>query len=161
MNPLTLWLLGLVLIFLEFYLPGAVMGTAGGLLILASIFLFVTLYPSPLWIALFFIAVAISIGAVIKFAIWYIPRTKSNKSIYSDDAQVGFQASSFDKSLVGKRGVVISDLKPGGYILVDGAQQQALSESGYVVAGEEVLVLRGEGDSLIVKKVSQDGKHGD
>lgn len=149
MNPYVLLIVGLVLILLEFYLPGAVMGTAGGLLVLASLFLAVIQFQSTWWILFFFIVALASVAAVIKFALWKIPRTKS---IYSSGDQTGYQASSFDASAIGKKAVVLSDLKPGGYILVDGKQEQAISESGYIAQGEEVIVLRGEGESLIVMK---------
>jgi membrane-bound ClpP family serine protease len=152
MNPILFLLVGLLLVFLEFYVPGAVMGTAGGLLILASIFLAAITYQSSWTIALFAIAALAATVFIIRFALWYIPRVKGDKSIYSNGAQVGYKASVFDASVVGKTGVVLSDLKPGGYILIEGKQHQALSESGYIPEGEKVLVLRGEGESLIVKK---------
>lgn len=145
--------IGLALIYLEFYLPGAVMGTAGGLLLVASLFLFMMEYGSPIWTVLYLVFILAAVAAVIKYALWKIPRTKSSRSIYSKDAQDGYFASSFDPALIGKKGVVVTDLKPGGYISVEGNQVQALSESGYISQGSEVLVLRGEGDSLIVKQL--------
>lgn len=149
MNPFILLIIGLLLILLEFYLPGAVMGTAGGLLILASLFLAVLQFESFWAILLFFFLTAASVVGVIKYALWKIPRTKN---IYSSADQEGYQASSFDSAAIGKKGIVLSDLKPGGYILIDGKQHQAISESGYISQGDEVIVLRGEGESLIVVK---------
>jgi len=40
MMPYILLILGLLLIFIEFYLPGAVMGITGGLMVFASMILF-------------------------------------------------------------------------------------------------------------------------
>jgi membrane-bound ClpP family serine protease len=143
---------GILLIYLEFYLPGAVFGTVGGLLVLTAIFQSFMLYES-LWAALAFSTLAVVlVAAVIKFALWQIPRQKSGMSIYSSGDQQGYQASTFDQSAIGKIGTVLSDLRPGGYILIDGVQHQALSESGYLVKGTPVKVIRGEGDSLIVKE---------
>lgn len=153
MNPFVLLIVGLLLILLEFYLPGAVMGTAGGLLILASLFLAVIQFESSWSILLFFILTVFSVIAVVKYALWKIPRTKN---IYSSADQEGYQASSFDTTAIGKKGTVLSDLKPGGYILIDGKQEQAISESGYIPQGEEVIVLRGEGESLIVMKTNSE-----
>lgn len=146
---------GLALIYLEFYLPGAVMGTAGGLLLVASLFLFIMEYQSPLFTVIYLALILGLVAAVIKYALWKIPRGKPATSIYSKDAQDGYFASSFDPALIGKKGVVVTDLKPGGYILIDGIQIQALSESGYITQGTEVIVLRGDGDSLIVKQVTE------
>lgn len=154
MMPFIFWVVGLILIYLEFFIPGAVMGIAGGLLLIASLSLFVITYNDPIWIIVYFLCVGISVGVLIKFALWRIPRVKPEKSIYSSDAQEGYVASAFDASTIGHYGIVLSDLKPGGYILIDGIQHQAISESGYIPQGEEVVVLRGEGDSLIVRKRS-------
>ena len=151
-NPFILWLLGLVLIYIEFFVPGAAIGIAGGLLLIASIFLFAMEYGSAWLVAIYLVAVLISLAALIKYALWRIPRVKPDSSIYSAKDQEGYYASSFDESAIGKSGTVLSDLKPGGYIMIDGIQHQAISESGYIVQGEEVIVLRGEGESLIVRK---------
>lgn len=148
MSAIILWLVGLVLILLEFYLPGAVMGVAGTLFLIASLFLFAMTYSAFLFV-LFCIVMAASLAGVIKYALWAIPKSTS---FYSRDDQTGYQASSYDEALIGKTGTVLSDLKPGGYIIVEGKQHQALSESGYLVKGTPVQILRGEGESLIVRK---------
>lgn len=153
--PVLLWLLGLLLILLEFYIPGAIMGVAGGVLIVISVILFATNVNSGLATLLFSIGVVISVALLIRFALWRIRSAKPDYSIYSDDAQTGFVASSYDKSAIGKIGVVLSDLKPGGYIKIEGKQHQALSQSGYINRGEEVVVLSGQEESLIVKPVKK------
>lgn len=151
MTYLVLWAIGLIMIFLEFYLPGAILGTIGGVLLLASVLLAAD-GEYILFTILYTIAVVVSVVALIKYALWKIPHSKQSDSIYSNDAQVGYYASSYDLDAIGKEGIVLSDLKPGGFIEVEGQQLPAISESGYVVKGEKVKVLRGEGDSLIVTK---------
>ncbi len=83
----------------------------------------------------------------------YIPKAKSGFSIYSNKDQEGYQASEYDVNAIGKKGKVISDLKPGGFIMVDGKKQAAISESGYISHGAEVIVLSGDGESLMVKEI--------
>lgn len=156
MTPYLLLVLGLFLVLVEFYLPGAIMGILGGTLIVASLIVFV-MQADYWWENLIFFPLALgSLFALIKFALWRIPRTKPGYSIYSADAQNGYQASSFDPKAIGKKGIVLTDLKPGGYILIDGEQHQALSEAGYVTKGHAVLVLRGEGESLVVKELKKE-----
>lgn len=128
------------------------MGTAGGLLILSGIFFAVITYEHTWEVVAYILVAIISTILLIRFALWRIPRVKPDSSIYSDAAQDGYKASTFDATMIGKTGIVLSDLKPGGYIAIEGQQLQALSESGYIAQGEKVLVLRGEGESLIVKK---------
>jgi membrane-bound ClpP family serine protease len=155
MNPYLLWVLGLILIYLEFYLPGAILGIAGGLIVFASLIFFVMQNSSAVAITAYTMAVIGSVSLLIRFALWRIRHAKPEYSIYSNAAQTG-SASSFDKSAVGKEGIVLSDLKPGGFILIEGKQQQALSQSGYIVKGEKVLVVGGQEESLIVKHLNKE-----
>ena len=157
MNPFLLWALGLLLVFLEFYLPGAILGICGGALIFFSILLFARNGASPLLIAVYIFAVINSVALVIKFALWKIRTAKPDYSIYSSKDQAGYVASGYDRNAIGKTGVVLSDLKPGGYILIEGKQHQALSQSGYIIKGSQVKVIGGEGESLIVKSLIKQG----
>jgi membrane-bound ClpP family serine protease len=156
MSPYLLLLIGLLLILLEFYLPGAVMGIAGVCIIIASIVLFAMEGESALATALFvFLAIA-SIAAVVKFALWQIRRTGKNKTIFLDDDQEGFQASSYDEVAIGKKGVALSDLKPSGFVFVDGKQRQAVSRAEYIVKGSDIEVIGGQGACLIVKRINKE-----
>lgn len=150
------WGIGLLLIFLEFYLPGAILGTIGGLFVFSSVILFAMEGASPLFIFLYLIGVIASVAILIRYALWRIPRTKPEYSIYSDHSQTGYVASTFDETAIGKHGIVLSDLKPGGYILVEGKQKQAISVSGYITKGTEIEVIGGQEESLIVKHKSLD-----
>ncbi len=150
MFPFLLVLIGLILILVEFYIPGAIMGILGSLAILTGIILFASQSSSLIAIVLFFIGTGISVWLVIRFALWKIVHTKPNQSIYSDHNQEGFQASSYDASAIGKSGVVLTDLKPGGYIVIEGQQHAAISLSGYLSKGEKVEVISGQEQSLIV-----------
>jgi membrane-bound serine protease (ClpP class) len=155
-TPFLLFFLGIFLIYLEFYLPGAVLGILGSLIILASVFVFASQSDSILLIFLYLLGVGITIGFLIRFALWRIVHAKPEYSIYSDKDQEGFQASQYDRTALGKVGTVLSDLKPGGYILVDGNQHQAISLEGYLPKGSEVIVLSGQEESLLVKLYKKD-----
>lgn len=156
MTPFILLALGLVLILFEFYLPGAILGILGGILVLMSIVLVAMQTSSFLWLIVYLIAVVIALICLIKFAIWRIRTAKPSRSIYLSSDQRGYQASSFDASMIGKTGIVATDLKPGGHILIEGKRLQAISQSGYLVKGTEVLVLSGQEESLIVKHIKKD-----
>lgn len=145
--------LGLLFIFLEFYMPGAVMAVIGAIMLLTSIVLFAEQTQSFAWTILFVLLEGFLLYLVIKYTIRYIPKAKSGFSIYSNKDQEGYQASEYDVKAIGKTGKVISDLKPGGFILVDGKKQAAISESGYITRGAEVIVVSGDGESLMVKEI--------
>jgi membrane-bound ClpP family serine protease len=153
MLPFIFLLIGLLLIFLEFYLPGAIMATLGGIFFVASILLFAGQNHSAVEIFLFTIGSFVALFFLIRMTLQRIPKTKAEYSIYSHKDQEGYQASQYDKSALGKEGVVLSDLKPGGYILIAGTKHQAISQSGYISQGTHVLVIGGQEESLIVKNV--------
>lgn len=151
MTPFLLVLLGLFLILFEFYLPGAVLGVLGGISILTGIVLFASQSSSLIAIVLFVLGSAVAVGLLIRFAIWRIVNAKPQYSIYLSKDQEGYQASSYDKTAIGKTALVIADLKPGGFILVEGQSHPAISLSGYIVKGEHVTIVGGQEQSLMVK----------
>ena len=54
--------------------------------------------------------------------------------------------------LVGKAAVVANDLKPQGYVEIEGKIFQASIETGYAQRGEKVKIFRHEGGRLYCKK---------
>lgn len=158
MTPYLLLAFGLLLIFIEFFLPGAIFAVAGSILILTALFLYATSGTSFLAFVGVCLLVCFLLAGTIKLALLTIRRTRCSQSFFSDDDQAGFVASSFDKKAVGKRGLVLTDLKPAGYVLIDDKKLQARSESGYLVAGSDIEVTGGDEDTLIVKLIER-GAH--
>ena len=54
--------------------------------------------------------------------------------------------------LIGKEGIVATDLKPSGNVDIEGKRYQAQMVSGYAVKGDTVKILRHEGGRLYCKK---------
>lgn len=152
MSPFTFLVIGFLLVFLEFYLPGAIIGITGGVFILLSLIIFAMQTGSILAVSLFIVGIFVSLIVLVKFAIWRIRTAKPQRSIYSNDAQVGYQAVSFDASAIGKEGTVLTDLKPGGFVIVEGKQHSAISQEGYLSKGTKIKVISGEESNLIVRK---------
>lgn len=149
MISILLVIFGLVLILFEFYLPGAVLGVLGGVAILVGVILFAS-QSSLFSTLLFFAGTVIAVILIIRFAIWRIKNAKPQYSIYSNANQEGYQAVDYDKTAIGKSGIVVADLKPGGYILIEGKQYPAISIAGYISKGECITVISGQEQSLIV-----------
>ncbi len=151
MLPFILLAVGLLLIFLEFFLPGGIMGSIGALVVLASIVLFAMGTDSALLVIVFTTGSILAVVLLFRFALWRIKQGAPGERLYSDDAQEGFIATSFDKTAIGKIGVVASDLKPGGQVVIEEKKHSAISLSGYITKGNKVKVVGGEGESLTVK----------
>lgn len=158
MMPFVLWAVGLLCIYFEFFLPGAVFGFAGSALILISMVLFAHTADSMVSVLVYGLLVALSVAGVIKLALYFIRKSRSSQSFLSDKDQAGYIASSFDKAAIGKQGVVLSDLKPGGYVLIDGQKLPARSASGYIVAGSKIEVIAGDENTLVVQLIATKGE---
>lgn len=151
MIPYIMASFGILLIFLEFYLPGAILGISGAFLLLFSYFALIREGAGPIEILLFILVTIGAVTLLIRYLLWAIPREK--RGIYLSGDQAGYVSSTFDKNAIGKKGIVATDLKPGGFIIVNGSQQAAISLSGYIEKGNQVFVISGEGDSLLVKGI--------
>lgn len=141
---------GLILVFLEFFLPGAVLATLGVISLLASTALVFIGYPIQ-WGFLYFLGVLLLVFATCKCGIWKLKRSKTRGDFYSGQDQEGYSASSFNADLIGKEGIVSTELKPAGHIAVEGQVYQALSETGFISKGAVVKIVGGQGSHLIVR----------
>lgn len=155
MSPFILLVIGCVLVFLEFFLPGAILGICGGILIFIGGVMTAS-EGTALDLLIYLVLTIVALILLVKFALWVIPRTSKNESIYLKSDQSGYKASSFDTAAIGKRGTAITELKPGGYILIDGHKHQAVSLSGYISRGDEVEVVSGQEESLLVKQIKKE-----
>lgn len=148
--------IGLLLIFLEFYLPGMILGVAGALFLIASVVMMAMQAESPLEVLFFFFAVVAALAFVVSFAIRRIRGTGKNGTMYLETDQEGFVASRYDATVIGKRGVVVTDLKPAGHALIEGKNYQVVSQSGYVTEGTPIVVIGGQGATLVVKPLNKE-----
>jgi len=151
--PFFLLAIGLILVFLEFFLPGGIMAISAGILLLASVIFFAIEFSSFLATMLYSICVVGIVCVLIKFTLKRFKKGKF-KGIFLNSAQNGYVASQFAKEMIGKQGEAVSDLKPAGHILVAGKRYQALSKMGYIDKGSSIEVIGGEGAHLIVKSLS-------
>lgn len=147
-----LLLLGCLCIFLEFYVPGAVMGSIGGLLILAGLMLEVQ-YAKTGTEVLFYIGIIfVTVSFTAYLALKAIRITGKSRSIFLESDQEGYRASHIEEVLKGKKGIAQTDLRPGGFILVEGKRYAAISLAQYIQKGKSVMVVEVEGETVKVKE---------
>ena len=146
----ALALAGFLLIFLEFFLPGAVMAIGGSVLLLASAVFFHMSDPRPLSLLIYVIAILSTVYLVVRIALWRVKAT-AKTGVVSEGSQEGFQASVYPKELIGKTAIAATDLKPSGQIWLDDRTFEALSKVGSIEKGTSVQILSGQGSHLIVE----------
>jgi membrane-bound ClpP family serine protease len=142
---------GLVLIAVDFYLPGFVLGTCGiGLMIGATVIcgmhhsLNTTLVLAGTEIVAGFAAAWLSIK--------YFPQTKYGQKMILHHTLEGAQASrNASAELVGKTGVAQTVLRPSGMAMIDGKRLDVVAESGMIVAGSNIRVVAVDGPRIVVR----------
>jgi membrane-bound ClpP family serine protease len=153
---LFLLFVALLLIYSEFYLPGGIMGTAGTLFIVVSIFVFSEASDSILPVLLFTVAAFVGVALTIKLALSRIRAHGGEQTIFLASDQEGYRAPVYEKELIGSQGIVDTSMSPSGHILIGGKRYQAVSQTGYLEKGLSVRVVGGKSADLIVKEEKQE-----
>lgn len=156
LGSIAILVIGLLLVYSEFFLPGGVMGTVGGILIVVSTVVFASNSNGILPALLFIVLALLALAGVIRLALWRIQQAAPEHSVFLRDDQAGFVASRFDQEVVGQDGEAVSDLKPSGHVLVSGKRYQAVSQSGYVTKGTAIRVTGGRSAYLTVKSKNKE-----
>ena len=152
MIPWILLLLACVLLFVEFYLPSGVIAAIGAVFFLISLTQAFALF-GYLGGGLFFLA-AICGGALTAWlAITMIKRSSTKNTFFLAASQEGFVGTDSDSSLVGKRGIAVSDLGPSGFALIDSQRVQVVSDGRYIEKGTSIVVEASRGGYFIVKSI--------
>ncbi len=146
-------LVALVFIFVEFFLPGGILGAFGGLLCLVALIIQM-LEASHAWeIILFVFVEAATVALVIFFALRWLRMSKRRSSFYSEGDQGGYKAVSSLQNLIGKEGETKTICSPSGYVMIEGQRYSAVSQSGYLALGEKVRVVDEKSGYLVVEKL--------
>ncbi len=142
-------LIALLCLYMEFFLPGGILALCAFLLGIGGTALFFWKAPE-FWLGAVYLAVFIFTALAVCFlALRTIRRSKD--SFYLREDQEGFVSSSFEEDLVGKEGIVSTELKPAGHVRIEGAVYQALSQGDFIIKGTTVEVVTMKGSHLIVK----------
>lgn len=158
---LALLLLALILLVVEFFIPsGGVLGlTAAAVAIAGVVCLF---FVSPMWGGIGTLIVLTAGPAALYMGLKFWPHTPMGKRIIgvpSDDEAAAVAAAQEQErqrlaALLGKRGRVLTDLRPVGTVEIEGVRYDALSEVGLVRAGAAVKVVGFDVAQLKVREVT-------
>ncbi|WP_231893382.1 NfeD family protein [Rossellomorea aquimaris] len=154
-ETIILFIIGVLLIVAEFFLPGGIAGALGIIGILASILLaggnVVQMGISLL------IALLIAVIAMIIFVKVFGKRMKIfNKIILKDSTSTesGYVSNANRLELIGKIGVTKTALRPSGTIIVEDERIDAVSEGGFIQADQKVKIVKVEGSRIVVRDIS-------
>lgn len=150
---LLLFLIGVMLLAGEVFVPGAVLGILGGLCMAAGcVISFLQLGPAGGMLAT---AIAIALLALTLYVelVW-LPKTKfGRKLIVHSAVDATSQPPLADRTqIVGKIAEAVTPLVPSGYVVIEGKRYEAFSQSGHVAKGAALRVTGLDNFRLIVTK---------
>lgn len=153
---LTLLIAGLLLISLEVFLPGGILGLIGAILMIGGCF---KAYQDFGYVGAAYTTIAGGILLVILLFVEFkiLAKTKFGERLFLNKSVSGGTSPAEEKrfrereSLVGKTGVTATVLAPTGLVEIDGKSYEAQSESGLIRPGHEVRVVSQDSFRLVVR----------
>ncbi|MGD6818153.1 NfeD family protein [Metabacillus sp. 113a] len=154
MDAVLFFIGGIILLILELFLPGGIVGLAGAGAIGYSFYISSS---NPAW-TIYSIGIALAVCVIASILITRVFGKKMKffkKFILSDstDTKSGYISNRTRSELIGKTGVCLTSLRPSGTILIDDERVDAVSEGTYTEKGKTVKVVKTEGMRVVVREV--------
>lgn len=150
---IVLFVLGVILLALEIVVPGAILGSIGGLLMLGGVVAaFTNLGTSGGLVAT--IVALLLLGATFYLEMVWLPRSRLAKHLSMDTTidSVSQPPLAKESAVVGREAVALTALAPTGFVRVDGQRYEASCRSGFAAVGETLQVVGLDAFRLIVTK---------
>lgn len=150
---LILFLLGVVLLAGEVFVPGAILGVLGAVSMLAGcVISFMQLGTGGGMIATV-VAVGL-LGLTLYIELVWLPKTRFGRNlvVQSTVAATSQPPLADKEQVIGKTAEALTALVPSGYVLVEGRRYEAFSQTGHVAKGTALRVSGLDNFRLIVTK---------
>lgn len=158
MESIILLVAGIIMILLELFLPGGILGLLGFVSIIASLLLtgddlgYMGLSVS--------IALIITIiGSIIFYKLFGLKGGFFKNIILSDSTSTekGYVSNRTRTELVGKEGMTITPLRPSGTALFSDERIDVVTEGGFIDRNKRVKIVKTEGSRIIVREITIKG----
>jgi len=150
---ILLFLIGVVLLAFEVFMPGAVLGVIGGLAMLGGCALAFHRYGLGRGLGATFGALAI-LGVALYAEFVLLPKTRFGRKLFvhSTVSATSQPPIAPPEAVIGKTGSALTTLAPSGYVLIEGKRYEAFSQSGHMGKGASLRVVSLDNFRLIVSK---------
>lgn len=144
---------GILLLLIEAVMPGfGVAGIFGLLFTIASVVLSAINFGPIATIGIAIIMGTV-IFIVISFSIKSLKSGKLNKSFVLHDKTNNSKAVVLDKSLIGKTGVTLCELRPSGIVKIEDKRIDVVSDGEFIEKGAKIYIDSIENFKVIVKRL--------
>jgi membrane-bound serine protease (ClpP class) len=144
--------LGYILLLLEIFVPGGILGVLGGLSILYGTYLAFGL--STLWgLSSMVLSIVVTVAMVVGFL-----RSRAAKRLVLDGGEGATWKAPLPglKDLVGQRGVTLSPLRPAGLATLGNQRVDVVSDSEFLDRDTVIEVIEVEGNRVVVAVAPND-----
>ncbi|MBK8478270.1 MAG: serine protease [Opitutaceae bacterium] len=148
---ILLFVFGVILLALEIVVPGAILGTIGGLMMLGGVVVAFMQLGSTGGVIATLVAL-ILLAATIYLELVWLPHSRMAKQ-FSMDTTIDSTSQpplALEADVVGREAVALSVLAPTGFVRVDGRRYEAFCQSGYASSGATLKVVGLDTFRLIV-----------
>lgn len=157
MESIILLGIGIVLIVLEFFVPGGIMGGIGVLSIIISLLLAADNIGHMIFSILIALLVTI-IASVILFK-----RFGYEKGIFrhiilfdSTSSDKGYVSNVTRSDLIGLEGITVTPLHPSGTAVFNNERFDVVTEGGFINNNKKVKIIKAEGPRIIVREIKNE-----
>ncbi len=149
--------LGYILLFLEIFVPGGVLGVLGGGLIIYACYLAFGL--SPLWGT---VAVGLSVIVAV-VAVRLVARSRLGRKLVLNDtgARDWKAAEAGLEDLVGLEGRTLTQLRPAGLADIGDRRLDVVADNELIAAGVPIRVCEVEGNRVVVEAIEPEAATGE
>lgn len=152
-TSLILFVTGLILLIIEAIVPGfGLPGISGIIFVLVG----TVLAMESMKIALLSLSVAILITTIVTVVLIKMGfKSKMLRKIILDTEQKdeeGYLSVDSVQKFMDKKGITLTELRPTGFIEIDGIKLDALSDEGFIPKSIPVKIVRVEGSKLFVRR---------
>lgn len=155
-GTLALFIAGIILIFLEFFLPGAVAGTLGIAALVGSLFM---AGESTFQIGVSLL-ISISFSIVLFFLlikVFHKKMTLFNSMVLFDTARKedGYVSNENRTYLMGREGFAQTVLRPAGTAIFGNERVDVVTEGSFIAQNAKVRVIEVEGPRVVVREIKK------
>ncbi|WP_432776727.1 nodulation protein NfeD [Brevibacillus gelatini] len=145
-----LFVVGILLMILEIFLPGGIVGAIGFISIVTG--LVMAAYDTQQGLASLGIAAAVTAFVTFLLIKRYGVRGLFGKFVLGDVQrnEEGYVAPKDQRDLAGKTGIALTPLRPAGVVKVEGKRVDAVSAGGFIDPGTAIVVVQVEGTRVVV-----------
>lgn len=152
MTVIGIGIAGLVLLFLEMFLPGMIAGIAGGILLIVAVIMAYSEIGPEAGNA------ALVIAMLASAAMWWwwakhFQHTRFGRMMTLESSGAGAAVAPGLADFIGQSGTALTPLRPGGTVLVAGKRVDAITDGEFIELDAAIVVVSAQGTGVVVRRV--------